>query len=89
MRGRRLQVCLWPWVAPLSCAGFALNIGVMFFLNWMYALIGVSGRAVCRAFCDSSAGLSALTLVFIYLLVRAPAKNWGEISQALMFHQGG
>lgn len=63
-----------------------INIGVMFFLNWMYALIGIS----------------ALTVIFVFLLVRAPARGWGEacifrslartltvlqVSQALMFHQ--
>ena len=61
-----------PWTAaagqppfpapPLTSTGALINIGVMFFLNWQYALVGIS----------------ALTLLFVFLLVRAPARGWGE-----------
>ena len=47
------------------------NIVVMFFLNWLYAVLG----------------MFVLLTVFGYLIVMAPARNWGEVSQALMFHQ--
>ena len=47
------------------------NIVVMFLLNWLYAVLG----------------MFVLLTVFGYLIVMAPARNWGEVSQALMFHQ--
>eukprot|EP00042_Codosiga_hollandica_P044889 m.448610 g.448610 ORF g.448610 m.448610 type:complete len:968 (-) comp56892_c1_seq3:2431-5334(-) len=56
------------WTALL---GTVSNIVVMFYLSWMYGLIGT--------------GL--LLAVFIYLVFTAPARDWGEISQAIMFHQ--
>eukprot|EP00042_Codosiga_hollandica_P055359 m.772359 g.772359 ORF g.772359 m.772359 type:complete len:983 (-) comp59097_c0_seq7:2715-5663(-) len=59
--------CTW-WTALL---GTVLNLGVSFFLNWVYGLFGVV----------------VVTLVFVFLVIRAPAKNWGAISHALVFHQ--
>jgi hypothetical protein len=49
------------------------NIGVMFYLSWLYGIIATA----------------ILLAVFIYLVVTAPARDWGEISQAIMFHQVG
>jgi hypothetical protein len=54
-----------------SLAGFLSNIGVMFYLSWLYGLIG-----------------SVILLsVFVYLVIMAPERNWGDVSQAIMFHQ--
>jgi hypothetical protein len=43
----------------------------MFYLSWLYGLIGTL----------------ILLGVFVYLVVMAPARNWGEVTQAIMFHQ--
>ena len=55
----------------LSLLGFVLNIGVMFLLNWSYSLVGVL----------------LLTAIFVFVWWRAPVTNWGDVSQALMYHQ--
>jgi hypothetical protein len=43
----------------------------MFYLSWLYGLIGTL----------------LLLAVFVYLVIMAPARNWGEVTQAIMFHQ--
>ena len=47
------------------------NIVVMFYLSWLYGLIGTV----------------VLLAVFVYLVIMAPSRNWGEVTQAIMFHQ--
>ena len=47
------------------------NIVVMFYLSWLYGLIGTV----------------ILLGVFVYLVIMAPDRNWGEVTQAIMFHQ--
>jgi hypothetical protein len=54
-------------------AGTLGNIGVMFYLSWLYGIIATA----------------ILLAVFVYLVISAPDKDWGEISQAIMFHQVG
>lgn len=51
--------------------GFLINMVIVFYLNWVYALVGV----LC------------LLLLGLYLAFRAPIKDWGDLSQELMFHQ--
>jgi hypothetical protein len=43
----------------------------MFYLSWLYGLIGTI----------------ILLVVFVYLVIMAPARNWGDVTQAIMFHQ--
>lgn len=51
--------------------GFAGNLGVMIYINPMYAGVAVGGMAA----------------IFIYLLYRAPNTHWGDVRQALIFQQ--
>jgi potassium/chloride transporter 9 len=55
----------------LSLIGAVLNIGVMIYLNAIYAVIS----------------LLVLCCLFLYLYLTAPSTSWGDISQALIFHQ--
>ncbi len=55
----------------LSLCGTILNIAVMIFLNPVYALIS----------------LLVLIALSFYLYMTVAQKNWGDISQALMYHQ--
>jgi hypothetical protein len=43
----------------------------MFYLSYLYGIIATA----------------ILLVVFFYLVLAAPARDWGEISQAIMFHQ--
>lgn len=51
--------------------GVVLNIGVMIYLDALYAAIS----------------LIALSCIFFYLYVTVSPKTWGDISQALIYHQ--
>ena len=55
----------------VSFFGFILNIGVLFFLNWIYGLVG----------------LGLLGLLYLYLSVYGPEANWGAVGQVLLFGQ--
>jgi hypothetical protein len=68
-----MQAYCWlsSLLVRLCTLGFVLNIGIMFFVNWIYGLVGVV----------------LMLALYVYLAIRAPAKDWGDISQALMFHQ--
>ena len=55
----------------LSLLGFLLCFGVMFYLNSLNAVIA----------------LVLLISITIFLWFRHPATNWGDVSQALMYHQ--
>jgi solute carrier family 12 (potassium/chloride transporters), member 9 len=55
----------------LSLLGVVLNIGVMIYLNALYAVVS----------------LLVLTALFFYLYMTVSPKHWGDISQALMYHQ--
>ncbi|OQS00948.1 basolateral NaK(2Cl) cotransporter [Achlya hypogyna] len=59
--------CNWP----VSLAGVVLNLGVMVYLNALYA----------------AATLLVLSVLFGYLYIAAPATGWGSVSQALIYHQ--
>ena len=54
-----------------ALAGGILNVGVMFYLNFWYA----------------SGSILAMVLIFVYLGYTAPATDWGDIRQAIIFHQ--
>ncbi|EQC25451.1 hypothetical protein SDRG_16670 [Saprolegnia diclina VS20] len=58
---------------PLSLAGVALNLGVMVYLNALYA----------------AETLLVLSVLFGYLYIVSPsvAVGWGSLSQALLYHQ--
>ena len=51
--------------------GLLLNIFVMFFLNPIYAGVAIL----------------VMTALFVWLIYKAPQKEWGDVRQALMFHQ--
>mmetsp|Transcript_27269 Transcript_27269/g.37945 ORF Transcript_27269/g.37945 Transcript_27269/m.37945 type:complete len:916 (-) Transcript_27269:142-2889(-) len=51
--------------------GLILNIFVMFFLNVYYA----------------TASLVIMLAIFAYLLYKAPQTSWGDVRQALIYHQ--
>lgn len=55
----------------LSLVGTALNIGVMIYLNATYAAVS----------------LILLSCMFFYLYMTVAPTNWGDISQAIMYHQ--
>lgn len=55
----------------LSLLGAALNIGVMIYLNATYAAVS----------------LVLLSAMFFYLYMTVAPTNWGDISQAIMYHQ--
>jgi potassium/chloride transporter 9 len=55
----------------LALIGAVLNIGVMIYLNAMYAVIS----------------LLILCCIFVYLYIAGSPKSWGDISQALIYHQ--
>jgi potassium/chloride transporter 9 len=55
----------------LSLLGFILCFGVMFYLNALNATVA----------------LVLLIGITIFLWFRHPATNWGDVSQALMYHQ--
>eukprot|EP00698_Gefionella_okellyi_P022850 TRINITY_DN764_c0_g2_i1.p1 TRINITY_DN764_c0_g2~~TRINITY_DN764_c0_g2_i1.p1 ORF type:complete len:867 (-),score=166.74 TRINITY_DN764_c0_g2_i1:1017-3617(-) len=56
---------------PTALAGTLLSLGVMFFLDYVAA----------------SVTIGVMILVFGYVNWRAPLVNWGDISQALIYHQ--
>eukprot|EP00040_Diaphanoeca_grandis_P027474 m.156509 g.156509 ORF g.156509 m.156509 type:complete len:941 (-) comp30999_c0_seq1:52-2874(-) len=51
--------------------GLITNMAVLFFLDAVHGVIGVA----------------LLSFLSLYLFFRGPAVNWGDISQAVMFHQ--
>ncbi|TYZ63055.1 hypothetical protein PybrP1_006871 [[Pythium] brassicae (nom. inval.)] len=55
----------------LSLLGTALNLGVMIYLNATYAAVS----------------LVVLSCMFFYLYMTVAPVNWGDISQAIMYHQ--
>lgn len=55
----------------LSLLGFIMNLGVMFVLSWSQALIA----------------LVLLICLFGFVWWRHPSTDWGDVSQALMYHQ--
>lgn len=55
----------------LSLLGAVLNVGVMIYLNALYAAVS----------------LLVLASIFFYLYVSGSPKAWGDISQALIYHQ--
>ncbi|KAJ0397295.1 hypothetical protein ATCC90586_008810 [Pythium insidiosum] len=55
----------------LSLLGTVLNVGVMIYLNALYAVVS----------------LLIVSALFLYLYMTVSAKNWGDISQALIYHQ--
>lgn len=55
----------------LSLLGTVLNLGVMIYLNAVYAVVS----------------LLILTCIFVYLCMTVSPKSWGDISQALIYHQ--
>lgn len=57
--------------AYVALIGGLLNIGIMFWLNMVYAFIS----------------LFFLLAIYIYLWYNAPSVEWGDVSQALIFHQ--
>jgi len=65
----RFKYYTW-WI---SLFGAALNIGIMFFLNYLYGLISVV----------------ALMLIFVFLVFRPSVRRimWGDVRQALIYHQ--
>ncbi|GAB5355398.1 hypothetical protein AAMO2058_000202100 [Amorphochlora amoebiformis] len=52
-------------------AGILLNIFIMFYLNVYYA-----AAAICL-----------MLAIFAYLVYKAPTTTWGDVRQALMYHQ--
>eukprot|EP00947_MAST-08B_sp_MAST-8B-sp1_P003936 g3936.t1 len=54
-----------------SFLGFLLCIGVMFYLNAIYAAVG----------------MAMMLCVYAFIAWRAPVKAWGDVSQALLYHQ--
>lgn len=59
------------WSKWTALLGMGSNLFVMFYLDYVHGLI------LC----------AILVLLFVYLCVRGPETHWGEVSQALMFHQ--
>ena len=59
------------WSKWTALVGFVTNLFVMFFLDYKHGIIGVA----------------ALLLLIVYLVFRGPVTQWGDVSQALMFHQ--
>ena len=51
--------------------GFVLNLGVMFWLSPSSATIG----------------LASLFFIFAIIWMNGPIKDWGDVSQALIYHQ--
>ena len=54
-----------------AALGTLMCLGAMFFVNYVYA----------------SAAFVVMVLLFSYILYRAPVKSWGDVSQALIYHQ--
>eukprot|EP01006_Ploeotia_vitrea_P025390 TRINITY_DN58260_c0_g1_i1.p1 TRINITY_DN58260_c0_g1~~TRINITY_DN58260_c0_g1_i1.p1 ORF type:complete len:1001 (-),score=502.59 TRINITY_DN58260_c0_g1_i1:118-2793(-) len=52
-------------------AGFVLNIAVMFYLNVWYALVSII----------------LFSALLLYLVYHAPETSWGDVRQAIIFHQ--
>ena len=65
----RPQFTFFSWHSALL--GFLLNMGVMFWLNYISATVSTL----------------ALIAVFGIILFKGPRKDWGDVSQALMWHQ--
>ncbi len=62
----------WPYYSwHLSLLGFLMNMVVMFVLDWVYSLVS----------------LMMLVALFLYVWWKHPATDWGDVSQALMYHQ--
>jgi potassium/chloride transporter 9 len=62
----------WKYYSwQLSLLGFAINIVVMFFLDLKMSIVS----------------LVLLLALFVFVWWRHPATDWGDISQALMYHQ--
>ncbi|KNC51837.1 amino acid permease [Thecamonas trahens ATCC 50062] len=55
----------------LSLFGGVLNVIVMFYLNYWYA----------------TASIGAMILILVYLMYKAPQTEWGDVRQAIIFHQ--
>eukprot|EP01099_Mayorella_cantabrigiensis_P004430 TRINITY_DN3335_c0_g1_i1.p1 TRINITY_DN3335_c0_g1~~TRINITY_DN3335_c0_g1_i1.p1 ORF type:complete len:915 (-),score=191.73 TRINITY_DN3335_c0_g1_i1:53-2797(-) len=62
----------WPYFNVWTCGfGVAICFGGMFYVDALYAALGL---------------LCAL-VVFVFILFRQPSTNWGDVSQAIMYHQ--
>lgn len=59
------------WSASLSLIGGILNLGIMFWINTLYA----------------SSAFFLLIVLAVYLAYQAPVVGWGDVSQALIYHQ--
>ena len=62
---------LYRYSWHLALLGTFLNLGIMFYLNGLYGVV--------------ACGL--LILIFLLLLWIAPVVEWGDVSQAIIFHQ--
>ncbi|OQS06382.1 basolateral NaK(2Cl) cotransporter [Thraustotheca clavata] len=56
---------------PLALLGVVVNLGVMVYLNALYAALT----------------LLVLSGLFFYLYIAGPTTSWGSVSQALIYHQ--
>ncbi|KAF0684063.1 Aste57867_23984 [Aphanomyces stellatus] len=56
---------------PLSLLGVVVNLGVMIYLNALYAAVT----------------FLAVSGLFVYLYIAGPNTSWGNVSQALIYHQ--
>ncbi|GBG23984.1 Solute carrier family 12 member 9 [Hondaea fermentalgiana] len=54
-----------------SLSGFALCLGMLFFLDVWYAVIACG----------------ALLALYTYITYTAPLKSWGDVSQSILYHQ--
>ena len=63
---------LFTWFSwHTALLGTALNLGVMIWIEPTYAF----------------ASLALLSILVLYLVAFGPRKDWGEVSQALLYHQ--
>lgn len=62
----------WPYFNIWTCGlGVVLCFGGMFYVNALYASLSL--------FCALA--------IFVFILFRQPPTNWGDVSQAIMYHQ--
>ena len=73
-------------LGALSC------IVLMFYINAAYAgvTMGMRMRCILHTYIvsiDVDVCIAVMVILFIYLLLRGPATPWGDVSQALIYHQ--